>query len=156
MRLTQRLNTLSRASGNRTHTERFKRPPCCLLHHNPEWMVGCYVYFASFLRSCSFCQLTTNDCQLSSVVTLRIELSTPWLSAKDERPALDYLVVSRRRRGVVDPTPRRRHGATSRVPRSRTEILRFPKPACFHLHLYPMSSDAVRECIASIVSPLSK
>ena len=28
-----------------------------------------------------------------SVVALRIELSAPWLSAEDGRPALDYLVV---------------------------------------------------------------
>jgi hypothetical protein len=28
-----------------------------------------------------------------SVVALRIELSTPWLSAEDGQPALDYRVV---------------------------------------------------------------
>ena len=53
------------------------------------------------------------------VVALGIELSATRLSAEFGRPALDYL-------------------NQSRVPRSRTETLLFPKQACFQLHLYPI------------------
>ena len=35
-----------------------------------------------------------------SVVALRIELSTPWLSAEDGQPALDYRVLSAARMGI--------------------------------------------------------
>ncbi len=44
--LTTEPRAASRAGGNRTHTERFKRPSCCLLHHNPECWLGVCVSIA--------------------------------------------------------------------------------------------------------------
>ena len=38
-----------------------------------------------------------------SVVALRIELSTPWLSAEDGQPALDYRVVLEAARMGIEP-----------------------------------------------------
>ena len=43
--LTTEPRAASRAGGNRTHTERFKRPSCCLLHYNP--MIGWAYAFES-------------------------------------------------------------------------------------------------------------
>lgn len=60
-----------------------------------------------------------------TVIALRIELSVIWISAGRGQPALDY-------------------HRPSRVPRSRTENLRFPKPACYQVHLYPKQNEVAR------------
>ena len=61
---------------------RIKSPLCCRLHHDPMSRGVCVCSDQSTLVcSCGW------PC---SVVALRIELSAPWLSAEDGRPALDY------------------------------------------------------------------